>query len=126
MVVCHLSLWPSPARHLTSLGHRACHSMRLARTSPWNSLSRTGGAGGSGLLSPSSGEGAVPHPCKGPHNILWCSMKICVFISSRGPPTHCSGGVDLLRGKLLVVQTVLLGLQTFQSLRNQRWRRLTF
>src|SRR5215208_2474937 len=24
IVVCHLSLWPSPSRHLTSLGHCVC------------------------------------------------------------------------------------------------------
>src|SRR5919107_4668234 len=39
---------------------------------------------------------------------------------------HCSGGVGILRGKLLVLKTLLLGLQTFQSLRNQRWRGLLF
>src|SRR5215207_344383 len=39
---------------------------------------------------------------------------------------HCSRGVGLLRRELVVLQTVLLGLQTFQSLRNQRWRGLTF
>src|SRR5688572_30250616 len=39
---------------------------------------------------------------------------------------HCSGGVGILRGKLLVLQTLLLSLQTFQSLRDQRWRWLPF
>src|SRR5215212_3697446 len=37
-----------------------------------------------------------------------------------------SGGVGVLRRKLVVLQTLLLGLQTFQSLRDQRWRGLTF
>src|SRR5215210_2501006 len=37
--------------------------------------SAEGGAGGSGLLSPSSGEGGVPaHPLKGHHNTSWCSV----------------------------------------------------
>jgi hypothetical protein len=31
---------------------------------------------------------------------------------------HCSGGVAILRGKLLVLKTLLLSLQTFQSLRD--------
>src|SRR5919107_4015766 len=39
---------------------------------------------------------------------------------------HCSGGVGILRGKLLVLKTLLLGLQTFESLRNQRWRWFPF
>src|SRR5215203_459203 len=37
-----------------------------------------------------------------------------------------SGGVGVLRRKLVVLQTLLLGLQTFESLRDQRWRGLTF
>ena len=39
---------------------------------------------------------------------------------------HCSGGVGILRGKLVVLKTLLLSLQTFESLRDQRWRGLTF
>src|SRR5215210_2408435 len=124
MVVCHLSLRPSPAQYLTSLRHRACHSMRLARATPWNSLGRTGGAGGSGLLSPPSGEGTIPTRSRAVTTS--CAQRRCVFISRRGPPLHCSRGVGLLRRKLVVLQTVLLGLQTFESLRDQRWRRLTF
>src|SRR5215204_933608 len=46
--------------------------------------------------------------------------------SRRGPPIHCSRGVGILRRKLVVLQTLLLGLQTFESLRDQRWRGLTF
>src|SRR5215212_12100027 len=42
------------------------------------------------------------------------------------PPIQCSRGVGILRRKLVVLQTVLLGLQTFESLRDQRWRGLTF
>src|SRR5215212_8596952 len=42
------------------------------------------------------------------------------------PPIQCSRGVGILRRKLVVLQTLLLGLQTFQSLRDQRWRGLTF
>ena len=34
--------------------------------------------------------------------------------------------VGILRGKLLILKTLLLGLQTFQSLRDQGWRGLTF
>src|SRR5918995_4376301 len=47
-------------------------------------------------------------------------------MSRKGRPTHSSRGAGLLRRELVVLQTVLLGLQTFQSLRNQRWRGLTF
>jgi len=43
-------------------------------------------------------------------------------MSRSGSPIHCSGGVGILGGKLLILQTLLLGLQTFESLRNQRWR----
>src|SRR5215208_5413952 len=42
------------------------------------------------------------------------------------PPIQCSRGVGILRRKLIVLQTLLLGLQTFESLRDQRWRGLTF
>jgi hypothetical protein len=34
------------------------------------------------------------------------------------PPIHCSGGIAILKGKLLVLKTLLLSLQTFQSLRD--------
>jgi len=44
----------------------------------------------------------------------------CVSMSRRGPPIRCSRGVGPLRGKLVVLQTLLLGLQTSQSLRDQR------
>jgi hypothetical protein len=47
-------------------------------------------------------------------------------MSRRGPPIHCSRGAGILRGKLVVLQSALLGLQTFQSLRDQRWRGLHF
>src|SRR3712207_3815777 len=47
-------------------------------------------------------------------------------MSGRGPPIHCSRGVGILRRKLVVLQTLLLGLQTFESLRDQRWRGLPF
>src|SRR5215203_1214670 len=47
-------------------------------------------------------------------------------MSRKGRPIHCSRGAGLLRRKLVVLQTLLLGLQTFQSLRDQRWRGLTF
>src|SRR5829696_1933225 len=47
-------------------------------------------------------------------------------MSRKGRPIHCSRGVGLLRRKLVVLQTLLLGLQPFQSLRDQRWRGLTF
>ena len=39
---------------------------------------------------------------------------------------RCSRGVGILRGKLLVLQTLLLGLQTFESLRDKRWWGLPF
>ena len=39
---------------------------------------------------------------------------------------HCSRGVGILRGKLLVLQTLLLGLQTFESFRHQGCRGLPF
>src|SRR5918994_1285545 len=39
---------------------------------------------------------------------------------------HCSRGVGILGQKLVVLQTLLLGLQTFESLRDQRWRGLLF
>jgi hypothetical protein len=72
-----------------------------------------GSAGGGELLPPSSGEGALPaHLLKGYHNILWCSRR-CVPTSRREPPIHCSGGVGILRGKLLILKTLLLSLQTF-------------
>jgi hypothetical protein len=47
-------------------------------------------------------------------------------MSRRVPPIHCSGRVGILRGKFVVLQTLLLSLQTFQSLRDQRWRGLPF
>src|SRR5215210_3781702 len=47
-------------------------------------------------------------------------------MSMRGAPICCSRGVGILRGKLVVLQTLLLGLQTFESLRDQRLRGLTF
>jgi hypothetical protein len=50
----------------------------------------------------------------------------CVPTSRRKPPIHCSGGVGILRGKLFVLKTLLLGLQTFESLRDKRWRWLPF
>ena len=34
---------------------------------------------------------------------------------------HCSRGVGILGRKLVVLQTLLLGLQTFESLRDQRF-----
>src|ERR671917_1636329 len=45
-------------------------------------------------------------------------------MSRRGPPMRCSRGAGILGGKLVVLQTLLLGLQTFESLRDQRWRGL--
>jgi hypothetical protein len=38
----------------------------------------------------------------------------------------CSRGVGILRRKLVILQTLLLSLQTFESLRHQRWRGLNF
>ena len=39
---------------------------------------------------------------------------------------HCSGGVGILRGKLVILQTLLLGLQAFEGLCDQGWRGLPF
>jgi len=52
--------------------------------------------------------------------------------STASPPqvertdAHFDELVGFLRGKLLVLQTLLLSLQTFESLRNQRWRWFPF
>ena len=52
--------------------------------------------------------------------------------STASPPqvergdAHYDELVGILREKLVVLQTLLLGLQTFKSLRDQRWRWLPF
>src|SRR4028118_1321474 len=52
-------------------------------------------------------------------------MKIR-FDEQQSTAYTCSRGVGILRRKLLILQTLLLSLQTFESFRHQRWRGLTF